>query len=221
MNWGEYENKGWVKLHRAILDDPIIMKDRDHLAIYIYLLLAATHKERDVLFNNRRIKLNPGQLITGRKRVAETLRISESKVQRVLKRFESEQQIEQLTTTKCRLITIKKWDYYQHFNQKLVTDRTSSKQQLNTKQELKNNINIAEPNLEEVIEYFQSKGLPIKEAENFWSFYDSQDWRTKGGVYIGEKWESKVIGWINNSKQFKIGIRKNNNEDRFEKSIGS
>lgn len=51
--------------------------------------------------------LNPGQLITGRKAISDKLRVTESKVQRVLKCYESEQQIEQQTGNRNRLITIK------------------------------------------------------------------------------------------------------------------
>lgn len=51
--------EGWVKLHRKLLDNPIVCKDSDHLAVWIYLMLNATHKEYDVLFNNKRITLKP------------------------------------------------------------------------------------------------------------------------------------------------------------------
>ena len=55
--------EGWIKLHRKILDNPIVMKDSEHLAVWIYLLLNATHKDYDVLFEGKRITLKPGQLI--------------------------------------------------------------------------------------------------------------------------------------------------------------
>lgn len=92
--------QGWIKLHRKILDNPIIFKDNDHLAVWIYLLLHATHKKMDAIFNGERITLEEGQLITGRKIIAEKLKISEAKVQRILKTFKSEHQIEQQTRYK-------------------------------------------------------------------------------------------------------------------------
>ena len=58
----EYIKKGWVKLPRMLLDDPILTKDADHLAIYVYLLLVATHKERDTLFEGKRKTLNSRKL---------------------------------------------------------------------------------------------------------------------------------------------------------------
>ena len=111
------QQTGWLKLHRRTLENPIIMKDAEHLAIWSYLLMKATHEQRDIIFNSNRVTLNPGQFSTGRKVISSELVISESKVQRILKAFESEQQIEQVTDFKCRIITIVNWEKYQSSEQ--------------------------------------------------------------------------------------------------------
>lgn len=105
--------EGWIRLHRKILDNPIITKDRDYLAVWVYLLLNTTHKEYDVIFQGDRITLKKGQLLTGRKSISDKLDIDESKVQRILKTFEKNNQIKQKTCNKNRLITIVAWDKYQ------------------------------------------------------------------------------------------------------------
>jgi hypothetical protein len=134
--------QGWIKLHRKMLDNPVVWKDSDHLAVWIYLLLNATHKDMDVLFKNKRITLKPGQLITGRKSIAKKLDISESKVHRVLKMLEIEQQIEQQTSNKNRLIAIVGWNEYQsceqQIEQQVNNNRTTSEQQVNTNKNVKN-----------------------------------------------------------------------------------
>lgn len=133
---------GWIKLHRKLLDNPIVCKDADHLAIWTYLLLNATHKEKQAIFQGLKITLQPGQLITGRKAIAEALRVTESKVQRVLSCFESEQQIEQQTSNKNRLITILRWAEYQHDEQQneqqMNNKRTTNEQQVNTNKNERN-----------------------------------------------------------------------------------
>ena len=106
-------SRGYIKLYRSMLDNPVVNKDADHLAIWIYLLLNATHKEIYSMFRGKKIALSPGQLITGRKVIGRKYNISESKVQRVLKTFENEQQIEQQSSNKNRLITILHWNEYQ------------------------------------------------------------------------------------------------------------
>lgn len=134
--------QGYIKLYRKLLDNPIVCKDSDHLSIWIYLLLNATHKEKSVVFQGKKITLKPGQLITGRKSISSEFRVSESKVQRVLKCFETEHQIEQQTGNKNRLITILSWDEYQsteHQDEQQVNNkRTTTEQQVNTNKNVKN-----------------------------------------------------------------------------------
>lgn len=112
--------EGWVSVYRKLLENPIVCKDSDYIAVWIYLLLNATHVERDAVFDGKRITLQPGQLITGRKSIASNFKkLSESKVQRVLKEFENEHQIEQQMTSRNRLISIVKWFDYQRNEQQV------------------------------------------------------------------------------------------------------
>lgn len=108
------EHNGYIALHRKLLDNPVVCKDADHLAVWIWLLLKASWRESDVLFNGKRITLHPGELPPiSRRTIAKDLGISDSKVQRILKLFESEHQIEQRTTHRSRLIVIVSWGKYQ------------------------------------------------------------------------------------------------------------
>ena len=118
------DRKGWVKLFRSILDNPIAMKSLAHFGVWCILLLTATSKSRKAWFNGEEIILKPGQIITGRKQISDFFKdLNESKVQRVLKDFEGAQQIEQQTTSQNRLITLINWDKYQineqHFEQQV------------------------------------------------------------------------------------------------------
>ena len=134
---------GWIKIHRKILDNPIICKDSDYLSVWMYLLLNATHKEIPALFKGEKITLQKGQLITGRKSISNKLKISESKIYRIINDFKSEQQIEQQTSNKNSLITILNWDRYQQNEQQNETQmnnkRTTDEQQVNTNNNVKNN----------------------------------------------------------------------------------
>jgi len=106
-------NQGYVKIHRKLLNNPVVMKDSDHLAVWIYLLLNATHKEMPAVFRGKKIILKPGQLITGCKSIADVLKINYVKIHRILNEFESENQIEKQSSNKNSLITIKNWKSYQ------------------------------------------------------------------------------------------------------------
>lgn len=140
---------GFLKLYRQTLENPTVMKDADHLAIWMWLLMNAKFAPVDTNFNGKRITLQPGQFITGRKEISKTLGVSESKVQRVLKCYESEHMIEQQTNRQGRLITIVSWDKFQvgeqQKEQQVNNNRTTSEQRVNTikrnkeYKELKNN----------------------------------------------------------------------------------
>lgn len=163
------EKNGWIKLHRKTLDNPIIMKDAAHLAVWMYLLLNATHAEYPALFKGKKIMLQPGQLITGRKSIADKLVINESKVTRILDVFESEHQIEQQTCNKNRLISITNWDSYQtseqQNEQQVNNNRTTSEQQVNTNKNVKNIKNERNNNISDSAEPEPPKKVKHKYGE--------------------------------------------------------
>lgn len=147
--------EGWISLHRKILDNPIVCKDSDYFSVWCYLLLNATHTGYDVTFRRERITLKPGQLITGRKKIAAQFNISESKVQRILKKLEIEQQIEQQTGNRNRLVTVLNWHQYQKSEH---NQRTSSEQQVNTNNNVKkDNKKDIKKEVIEIVDYLNDK----------------------------------------------------------------
>lgn len=137
---------GYIKIYRDMLNNPVVCKDNDYFRVWLFLLLNASHKGYSAMFNGKKIELYAGQLITGRKSIAEKCNISESKAQRILKTFEIEHQIEQQTGNKNRLITILNWDKYQNTEQQIEQqvniNRTSNEQQVNTNKNVKNDKNV-------------------------------------------------------------------------------
>jgi DNA-binding MarR family transcriptional regulator len=129
------EKNGWVKLHRKMLDNPIIMKDAEHLAVWMYLLLNATHAEYPALFKGEKITLQPGQLITGRKSIASTLDVNESKVRRILDSFENDQQIDRQRSNQNTLISLINWEKYQLCDQPDDQQMTNDRPTTDHKQE--------------------------------------------------------------------------------------
>lgn len=105
--------KGWIKAHRAFMDDPIMNKDSDHFSVWMYLLMYAAHTAIWVWFKGDKRALSTGQLVVGRRRIAEVTKVHESKVQRILKLFERMGLITQETSNRNRLITITHWAVYQ------------------------------------------------------------------------------------------------------------
>lgn len=130
----------WIKIHRELWNKPWSNKP-EFLALWLYLLKEAVHKEEQRFWNGKTIKIKPGQFITGRSKIAMDTGIHRSKVERVLKCFETEQQIEQQTSSTSRLITIVNWKKYQTseqpFEPKVSSKRATSEQRVSTIQEYK------------------------------------------------------------------------------------
>lgn len=179
-------SEGYIKIYRKILDNPIVCKDADHFAVWMYLLLKATHKEMPALFKGEKIILKSGQLITGRKSISEQLKISESKIFRIINCFKIEQQIKQQTSNKNSLITILNWEEYQQSEQQnkqqVNNKRTTSEQQVNTN----NNVN----NVNNVISYIYGQ--------------NDQDYKTKFeqfySQYPRKVKKQEVLKWFNKNK---------------------
>ena len=122
--------QGYIRLYRKILDNPVVMKDCEHLSVFIYLLLNATHKEVKQFFGNELIVLKPGQLITGSRAIASELKMNFSKVHRILKEFEKCNTTETQVNNKGSLITISNWHTYQMSETQMKHDCNTTETQL-------------------------------------------------------------------------------------------
>lgn len=140
-------NNGFIKVFRSILDKGWY-KDSECVALWLHLLLKANHKGCEFMLGYQIIKLKAGQFVTGRKALSFETGISESKIERILKLFESEQQIEQQTNSRNRIITIVSWDKYQKSEQQVDSSRTAGGQPPNTNKKEKNNNNDKNENKE-------------------------------------------------------------------------
>ena len=120
-------NNGWVKLRRDILENPIICKDSDYMAVWVYLLLNATHKEAYAIFGGKKITLREGQLLTSRSKISKALKIEDTKVKRILKLFKSGQLIAQQTDMHKSLITIEGWGDWDKENAQLCAQEMPNK----------------------------------------------------------------------------------------------
>ena len=118
-------NNGWIKLHRRILENPIVRKPK-YITLWIVILLKANHKEKEMIWNNDVISVKSGQFITGRKELSRETGIPETTIERILKFLESRHQIRQHKTTKYRLITIVNWQEYQILDTKTDNKRTTN-----------------------------------------------------------------------------------------------
>lgn len=130
--------KGWILLHRKLLDNPL-MKRPAYRSVWIELLLRATHDGTEVMFDGKRLNLKPGQLTAGAYQIAVSTGVPRGTVERILKTFKNEEQIEVVSDRQCSLITVKKWSQYQkreeQSEERVRNDRGTSEERVRTKQQ--------------------------------------------------------------------------------------
>lgn len=171
--------KGWISIHRKITEKGWWNKS-DYVHLWVHLLLSANHKEKEFLWNGETIKVKRGQLITGRKTLSKETGIQESKIERILKVFKTEQQIEQQTNNKYRLITILNYSSYQ----KRTAERTTNEQQMNTNNNDNNDnkrerslsylVNIPEEDLIAFKEKGYDKSWVVSKGEDLYLYCESK-----------------------------------------------
>lgn len=208
------KNGGWIKIYRKILDDPVVNKDSDTLAIWLYLLLNATHTEYPVMFKGKKITLKPGQLLVGRKSLAAKLRINEMKIYRTTECFESEHLIEQQKSNRNTLITILKWNEYQqseHLNEQPVNNKLNTNKNVYNKNVKNKRESVDAPTLAQVKNYVREMKYTM-DPEAFFDYYSATEWRRKNGTPIKD-WQAAVRSWERREKEFR---KENGNQGTYK-----
>ena len=142
--------EGWVKLNRKIVSWEWY-QDSQMVHLFLHLILSANSHDGSW----KGIDIKRGQLITGRKKLAEITGISEQSLRTCLSRLKKTQELTIKSTNKYSLITILNYDEYQtqekhtnqQTNQQLTSNQPATNQQLTT---YNNNKNIKKEKNKEV-----------------------------------------------------------------------
>ena len=178
----ENQKQGWVSIYRSTINKSWYKKS-EYIHLWVHLLLKSNHVDKEFWFNGKTIIVKKGSFITGRKILSDETGINESKIERILKTFENEQQIEQQKSNRNRIISVVSWDLYQQNEQQneqqLNNKRTTTEQQLNTNNNNNNNNNINNDN--------KDKKETVFSFQEFWNVYP-----TKKGKSESEKKYDKL-----------------------------
>jgi hypothetical protein len=134
-------HRGYIKLWRKLFDSKM---HRNHklYVLWTWLLGNVTHKEMVYFEGNKHITLMPGQIVTGRKRLADELSMGVQSVRTILHSLEKLGNLTIKSTNRYSIITIVNWNTYQSDEEKstnkLTNNQPATNQQLTTKQEQKN-----------------------------------------------------------------------------------
>ncbi len=218
-------SSGWVKLHRKILDNDIFKNDK-LFRVFMYLLLKASHSERDQLIGDSIVSLKAGQWATGRKAISRDTGLTEQNVRTAISKLEKLGILTIKVTVKYSIFSISNWDSYQQDNQQVTSKQPASNQQVTTINNVKNEKNVKEyiyqqiadaynevfPHLPQVVKVSQKRkshiSASINEFKKDFGFDNPDNWKSlfyhaaKSDYLMG-----KVNGW---SMNFDFVINKTN-----------
>lgn len=149
-------NRGYVKVWRKIEDSGLIQLPNT-LALFMHLLLNATHKDRKVGTTTGVIELKRGQFISGLHKLSSKLEQSDRQIRTSIDRLVKLGIISVKATNKYSIYTIENYSIYQDSDTQNDNQTTNNRQtndkETTTKQEL-NNLNIKEKNATQKNEFF-------------------------------------------------------------------
>lgn len=114
------ELNGYIKLYRKLVkwgwyQDNVVK------CLFLHFLLTASFRDFDWMGK----KLKAGQLITGRKKLAEELNFSERQIRTAMEKLKSTGEVSYETTNKFTIVTVINWEDYQ-INEELPTKSSTN-----------------------------------------------------------------------------------------------
>lgn len=202
-------SQGWIKLHRELLDKAIWKTSTpEQKIILITLLLMANHEENEWEWNGERYKVQPGQMITSLKSIAEACGkgVTIQNVRTAIDRFEKYEFLTSKSTNKNRLITIVNYTKYQgvenepnkQTNKQLTSNQQATNKQLTTNKNDKNDKNDKEEyaRAREVTEFFNStagKNYSVNDCKPYVEKLISQGYKVEDIKHViqvkSEQWK--------------------------------
>lgn len=219
------QNNGWIKLHRQLWNNPIAKKPT-YLSVWIYILLHANHEKKEIIWNNKKRKVEAGCFIGSIKKIAETYGLSTGTVSYVLDYLIAERMIEKKSSSKFTYFKVINWESYQGVESKVENKLKTNRKHTETNNNDKNDKNdkkvyiptpgeIMKKFLEDkeyqkkVLQHLIDKGInpqhaetELKEFISYWSeptkSGKKQNWETKKTFELSRR----LATWFKNAKNW-------------------
>ena len=98
-------------------------RDGDTFRVFMYLILTANYEDSFYMGH----KILRGQVVTGRKKIAEDLAITEQRVRTAIKHLKSTNEITTTSTPKFTIVPVTGYDKHQSIHQQLTTSKEIKK----------------------------------------------------------------------------------------------
>ena len=217
--------KGWISLHRKILDNPILSRSRTYsrFEAFVYMLLKANHKDNKVVIGNQLIKIKTGSFLTSQKQLMKEFNWGISRLRSFLKLLQDDDMIEIKSNAISTMVTINNYGDLQGLQ--TATKSQVNRKQTATKSQPKTNNNDNNDNNvnkeQEFINLVLAEGIKIKpmvepdiidEFCNYWTERNIGGTKMKYEMQATFDIKRRLQRWIKNQQEWKP-ITKHKNEE--------
>jgi len=139
---------GWVSIYRQIFDNKDL-KDNNHLLIFIYMVVHASHKPTIVTYRRKRVVLKRGQLTVSSIDLCKRFNLSRQTVRTILKNLELTNSLTHTLHKQLSIYTIVNYDKFQDNDISKVkvinqqTNQQNNKYYTNTTSTVKNMLSLS------------------------------------------------------------------------------
>ena len=213
--------KGWISLHRKILDNPILTRGRQYsrFEAFVYMLLKANHKDNKALIGNNLIIIKKGSFITSQKKLMKEFNWGSSRLRTFLKLLESDGMIETNTNTISTHITVNNYKELQGLRNtnELQTKhkQTANKLQTKTNNNVNNdnNVNKKEIFIKKVFEFEKEYDKEtLDEFIDYWTEKNMSGTKMKYEMQKTFDVSRRLKRWVKNSKDWNVKPKSNISE---------
>ena len=182
-------NKGWIKLWRKILDNPIF-KDDGLFKCFAYCLLRANHEGKEFYIRDKVIYCEPGQFVTGRNEANRDLCWKSHRFDSAVDNLRKRKMLDKQTDKLFTKITVLNWPTYQgevnidgQDNGQMTDNRRTSDGQVTDTN--KNDKNVKNDKNKESISHSDTKIFLSFYKEKFTECFGTEpqiEWGKDGGI---------------------------------------
>ena len=188
-------DKGWIKIHRKILDCSIwnSREPFDKRSAWIDILLSASHKDLNLMIGGINEKIPRGSFMFSIEKLCDRWGWSRNRVKRFLALLEREQMIETKRTNKGTLISVLNYNAFQS-----VEEVTEKETEISDAHETAKKVaRFIPPTVDEVQAYCEERKNGV-DARCFVDFYESKIWVV--GKAKMNNWKAAVRTWERNRR---------------------
>ncbi len=215
--------KGWIKIHRKILDNPLVKfsKNYSYAEAWLYLLLRAAYTDQKVLIGSEIYNLKTGEIITSQKKLCKQFGWGNSRLRTFLKLYEKDNMIKIKTNSKLTHLTI--INYRTNQVEQTATKSQTNQKQIHSKKEKK-----SKKDIDQRFDEFQNRVLAegikqvpmidptlIEAFTDYWTEKNISGKKMKFEMQQTFDIKRRLLKWVKNNEDWSFESKSKSLDTKF------